>query len=210
VAELRRIVDGLNFRHAELLRRQAGVLTEENEATLLAPALCLYASETLGGNRDAAVVAAASLALLEAMAAAFEGLDGNVLSRDWGLPRALNAGDGFYVQAQRNLLRLRDHGLDDSHIYWATVLLDGAAWRIAEELYERVAPEGAPPAGRPVGHALMAPALAFAAMLADGDQAVVDAFAHDDSDDNLEAMVTGDDARQAVAAALRYIREVTR
>jgi hypothetical protein len=115
MAELRRFLDSQSHRHTELLRQQ----------------LATSGDNALGADRDLELVATTSIALLEATGAIVRGLSGGAaaeqpLARDWGLPRALNAADAFFAQAQRSLLRLKDSGVGEGKTTEATHLLDRA------------------------------------------------------------------------------------
>src|SRR5688500_8173346 len=95
-AALTRAIDSLAASHAVLLSHQV-----ETGASREPGLLCLLAADALGASGGIVEPAAVALSLLDAMATTFEGLDeeGAALSR-YGMPRSLNAGDGFYALAQ--------------------------------------------------------------------------------------------------------------
>ena len=134
---LTRAIDSLSTSHAVLLSHQV-----ETGASREAGLLCLFAADTLGAAQGTAEPAAVALSLLDAMAATFEGLDeeGAALSR-YGMPRSLNAGDGFYALAQSSLLHATVTG-DDNQRLAAIDLLDATCLAHAEEM--RLVASGAP------------------------------------------------------------------
>jgi hypothetical protein len=108
---LERAVDGLEGGYAALLRDQ--LRNTEVDATLYGPAVfCLGLGQLITGSEAKTLPPATALGLLEDMARVFVDLEARPasdLSAGWGMPRALNAGDGFYAAAQRVLLN--DTGL---------------------------------------------------------------------------------------------------
>jgi hypothetical protein len=113
-ADVERLLSGLEFSHAELLR----LAWSSADDSLAAPSLCLLAGEVIGGDSKPALPLAISLALLEASTRAFQdvALDDEALvsglQSEWGMPRLLNVGDAFFVLAQQSVLRLDEHSLD--------------------------------------------------------------------------------------------------
>jgi geranylgeranyl pyrophosphate synthase len=126
---LTRAIDSLSTSHAVLLSHQV-----ETGASREPGLLCLLAADALGAPQGAAEPAAVALLLLDAMAATFEGLDdeGAALSR-YGMPRALNAGDGFYALAHSALLHASDAG-DAAQRLAAIDLLDATCRAHAEDM----------------------------------------------------------------------------
>jgi hypothetical protein len=125
VAEgVRRLLDGLDFGHAEPLRQA----WQDANGSLAAPSLCLLTAEVVGGDPSPALPLATALALLEASVGVFrdlalddEGASGR-LQADWGMARVLNAGDAFFVLAQQSVLHL-----DASRALDAAVRFDAIA-----------------------------------------------------------------------------------
>jgi hypothetical protein len=99
---LDRALDGLTTSHAVLLRHQVEAEAPESHESAL---LCLLAADALGASLEAAAPAAVALAALGSMGRAFIDLDASeaALGR-WGMPRSLNAGDGFYALAHQALM----------------------------------------------------------------------------------------------------------
>ena len=99
-------VDELDFSHAALLQQQ--MTLPKAEANLLPALVCLRISERLAGDPHAAIAPATSLALLIETASVFATLDApedaSQLSRSWGLPRSLNAGDALFAMGHKVLL----------------------------------------------------------------------------------------------------------
>jgi hypothetical protein len=135
-AALTRAIDSLSTSHVVLLSHQV-----DSGASREPGLLCLLAADALGAPEGAAQPAAVALSLLAAMAATFEGLDeeGAALSR-YGMPRSLNAGDGFYALAQSALLHAVDAG-DAEHRLAVVNLLDATCRAQAEDM--RLAATGA-------------------------------------------------------------------
>jgi hypothetical protein len=136
-AALTRAIDSLSTSHAVLLSRQL-----EDGRSRDPGLVCLLAADALGAPAGAAEPAAVALTLLAAMNAAFAGLDeeGAPLSR-YGMPRSLNAGDGFFALAQSSLLHAADAG-DAAQRLRAIDLLDATCRANAEDL--RLQAENAP------------------------------------------------------------------
>lgn len=153
-AALTRAIDSLSTSHAVLLSHQV-----ETGASREPGLLCLLAADALGAPASTAEPAAVALSLLDAMAATFGGLDdeGAALAR-YGMPRSLNAGDGFYALAQSALLHTADNGEPGQRLA-AIDLLDATCRAHAEDL--RLAATGARPAST-----LRNAAIEFAAMAA--------------------------------------------
>jgi hypothetical protein len=111
VQALERAVDMLEGGYAALLRDQ--LRSTEVDTTLYGPAVfCLGLGHLITGSEEKTLPPAIALGLLEEMARVFVDLEGAAagsLVETWGMPRALNAGDGFFAAAQRVLLD--DQGL---------------------------------------------------------------------------------------------------
>ena len=96
--------------------------------------LCLLAADALGAQPGAAEPAAVALSLLDAMGVTFVELDAAdaPLGR-YGMPRSLNAGDGFYALAQSALLHAVDAGEPEQRLA-AIDLLDATCRAHAEDM----------------------------------------------------------------------------
>jgi hypothetical protein len=107
----------------------------EAGAEAMMPALfCLGLGPALGRGEEATLAPAISLALLAQMAHVFYDMDaGEGISVAWGMPRALNAGDAFYVLAQEQLLQ-GCAGLSPDIGVEALRTLDGASRVFSEAL----------------------------------------------------------------------------
>jgi hypothetical protein len=118
-----------------ILVRQHLSAQDEESATSMMPALfCLGLGRSLGGSEEATLAPTVSLALLAQMARVFCDLDaGTGISVAWGMPRALNAGDAFYVMAQKQLLQ-GCAGLSPEIGVEALRTLDGASRAFSEAL----------------------------------------------------------------------------
>lgn len=116
----------------------------------LRPLLCLLAAEAVGGDWQLALPAAAAVELLHNFTLIHDDIeDRSPLRRGrpsvwsvWGIPQAINAGDGLFVLARMALFRLRERGLGPETVLEAIGLLDGAILRICEGQYLDLAFEG--------------------------------------------------------------------
>jgi hypothetical protein len=134
VLALERAVDSLSDGSPAIMRQQ--LRETEVDATLYGPAVfCLGLGRLITGSEDKALPAATALGLLEDMARVFCDIEGPPPSRlvaSWGMPRTLNAGDGFFAAAQRVLLD--DQGLAASQRLRALEILSAAARLFSEAL----------------------------------------------------------------------------
>ncbi len=202
-AALSRTVDGVSLSHAALLKDALAAV--EADATAPQPALlCLLTAEALGARPGDALPAATALALLAAMGSVFESIARDQtegpLARS-GMPRTLNAGDGFFALAQTSLLALE--GTAERRLE-ATRLLDETARAYLEALNTRW--DEAPSDGSYA--ALLAGACALGALVAGGDDATRARLADFGRSFNGPALATAalsDDARGRLQAAGRYI-----
>jgi hypothetical protein len=148
-AELRRVVEDVSLTHGALLREELARLTDgklTSQESLLPSLLCLLTADALTGQPDEALPAATSLALLDLMADAFGQIsageaDQRSLTATWGMPRALNAGDAFFVLAQDALLSAQN--LDAERKLAAIALMEEASRSVSERLHARAAGEQA-------------------------------------------------------------------
>jgi hypothetical protein len=115
-------IAGLEYSHSQLLAQRIGALELHEEHEAFIPALlCAYSAIALGAPPDVSITAATALALVEGTALVVDDLviagsgadeDGRGLIGNWGVPRTLNAADGFFALAHDALVRLQDRGLD--------------------------------------------------------------------------------------------------
>ncbi|MGC8873894.1 MAG: polyprenyl synthetase family protein [Chloroflexia bacterium] len=116
----------------------------------LRPLLCLLATEAVGGTWQRALPAAAAVELLHNFTLIHDDIeDRSPLRRGrptvwsvWGIPQAINAGDGLFVLARMALFRLREQGFSPETVLQAIALLDGAILRICEGQYLDLSFEG--------------------------------------------------------------------
>jgi len=194
--------------HAVLLRQHSAALPESSRLPAL---LCLLTADALAGRAEQALPAAASLVLLAEMSRVFaaiggEGHAGGGLAATWGMPRALNAGDGFFVLAQSALLDA-DAGLDEEQRLRALSILDEAARAISEEQCQAAPSEVA-------GHrALFEAGASLGAVFAGADAATASRFAAfgralgEGAPDEAQIAGLGAKARERLALAARYVME---
>jgi len=116
----------------------------------LRPLLCLLAMEAAGGDWERALPAAAAVELVHNFSLVHDDIeDRSSLRRGrptlwslWGVPQALNAGDGLFTLGRAALLRLRGHGFPAETVLEAVSLLDRAILRLCEGQYLDLAFQG--------------------------------------------------------------------
>lgn len=107
------------------------------------PAICLLACEAAGGDWERAVPAAVALELTHNFTLIHDDIqDGDTERRGrptvwtlWGIPQAINAGDGLFVLARTALHRLHRHDFDPSTIQHVYRTYDEACRRLVEGQY---------------------------------------------------------------------------
>ncbi len=204
-AEMRSVVgdgDGLLYR---LIRYHLGWEEADGRpgpgagGKALRPALCLLAAEAAGGNLHACLPAAAAIELIHNFSLVHDDIEDGDRTRHgrrtvwdiWGVPQAINAGDGLWALAGRAFLRCVERGIPVDVTLRAYGLLNESCLTIIEGQAMDLAFEGrsfgagdtAPVdeheylemIARKTG-ALIAGALAVGAMLGSGDQATADGF----------------------------------
>jgi len=122
----------------------------QREGKRLRPLLCLLASEAAGGSWRKALPPAAAVELLHDFTLIHDDVEDNSPLRRgrpavwsvWGIPQAINAGDGLFVIARMALLRLRQHGLPAETILQAVEILDRAILVICQGQYLDLSFEG--------------------------------------------------------------------
>lgn len=103
-------------------------------------ALTLLACESVGGDINICLPAAAALEMVEKFAQIHDDVqDGNPQRNDrdavwwvWGPAQAINAGDGMHALGRLALLRLEDRGISDERILKIVRLVDAASLRACE------------------------------------------------------------------------------
>jgi geranylgeranyl diphosphate synthase type I len=114
---------------------------------MIRPTLCLLACETFGGDVEGAVPAAAAIELLHNFTLIHDDIeDGSeerhgrpTVWRVWGVPQAINAGDGMFSLARYVMYRLREEGIDAETVLSAARLFDAACLRLCEGQYRDIA-----------------------------------------------------------------------
>jgi geranylgeranyl diphosphate synthase type I len=109
----------------------------------LRPALCLLVCEASGGDYESALPAAAALELVHNFSLVHDDVeDGSPKRRGrptlwslWGMPQAVNTGDGLLALAHLALLRLPERGVDSRVAVEAIAILDEASLRLCEGQY---------------------------------------------------------------------------
>ena len=109
----------------------------------LRPLLCLLSCQALGGDLEQALPAAASLELIHNFSLVHDDIqDGSHTRRGrravwdiWGMPQAINVGDGLFVLARLALHRLGDRGVLPARQQAATLALDQACLALCEGQY---------------------------------------------------------------------------
>lgn len=146
VEAMRAALDRPGVRHIGLMRYHLGWQDAEGRETapaggkMIRPALCLLSCEAVGGDAARAMPAAAALELLHNFTLIHDDIEDvsdmrrgrETLWRVAGLPKALNAGDGMFVLAQRELLGLADAGVPAERVLDAARVLDDACVALCE------------------------------------------------------------------------------
>jgi len=106
----------------------------------LRPALCLLACRAAGGDPHWALPAGTAVELVHCFSLVHDDIEDHSSQRRgrpamwsvWGVPQALNAGDGLFVLARLSLHRLDDRGVPAARRQAATVALDQACLALCE------------------------------------------------------------------------------
>ena len=120
------------------------------EGKRLRPLLCLLGCEATGARWERALPAAAAVELVHNFTLVHDDIeDSSPLRRGrpaawklWGVPQAINAGDGLLIVARMALFRLRQRGLPPEVVLQAVEVLDQAILRICEGQYLDLSFEG--------------------------------------------------------------------
>jgi geranylgeranyl diphosphate synthase, type I len=110
---------------------------------LLRPLLCVASCEAVGGDVEAAFPLAAAVELLHNFSLIHDDIEDagsqrhgrDTVWRVWGIPQAVNAGDGMFALAHVELDRLSEMRVDARRALAATRLLDDASLRLCEGQY---------------------------------------------------------------------------
>ena len=159
----------------------------------LRPLLLMLAFEALGGEGPRALPAAAAVELLHNFTLIHDDIEDHDPTRRhrptvwsvWGVPQAINAGDGMYAASRLAVQRLRDRGVQAERILDFTQALDAACVRVCEGQFLDIAFETRTDVTveayrAMVGHktgALMSAAAQGAAILATDDRGTREALA---------------------------------
>jgi geranylgeranyl diphosphate synthase type I len=116
---------------------------EARHGKLLRPLLCLASCGAVGGDAEAALPLAAAVELLHNFSLIHDDIEDrspqrharDAVWRVWGIPQAVNAGDGMFALAHVALSRLSETGVDAQRVLAATRLLDTASLRLCEGQY---------------------------------------------------------------------------
>lgn len=116
----------------------------------LRPLLCLLACQVVSGRWRPALPAAAAVELLHNFTLIHDDIEDHsplrrgrpAVWRLWGIPQAINVGDGLFVLARMALLRLRGQLSSPEVILQAVEVLDRAVRRICEGQYLDLSFEG--------------------------------------------------------------------
>lgn len=121
----------------------AGAPVDAPAGKMLRPAFCLLACEAIGGDAARAMPAAVAIELLHNFTLIHDDIEDHsdtrhglpALWRVVGIEQAINAGDGLFVIARREMLRLRDAGVPDARVLDAIRILDDACVELCEGQY---------------------------------------------------------------------------
>ncbi|MBI4301336.1 MAG: polyprenyl synthetase family protein [Chloroflexi bacterium] len=115
----------------------------------LRPTFCLLACEAAGGHHSIALPAAAAVELIHNFSLIHDDIEDSSPERRyrptvwwlWGIPQAINAGDGMHVLARRALWRLKDRRTNQAKMLAAARILDEACLKLCEGQYLDIAYE---------------------------------------------------------------------
>jgi len=110
---------------------------------LLRPSLCLLSCESVGGDWQVALAAAAAVELVHNFSLIHDDIEDEgrerrgraTVWRVWGQPQAINTGDAMHTLARLALLRLEGKGVASQKILSAVRLLDETCLRLCEGQY---------------------------------------------------------------------------
>lgn len=150
-ASINDTIAGLEFSHSQLLGQRVSPLSGlEADQAFLPALLCALTAEALGAPSEAGLAAATALALVEGSAYVVDDLviagsgsdePPRSLIGSWGVPRTLNAADGFFALAHDGLMGLHDQGFDAAGVLGLADELNEGCRAWAEESDARFAAE---------------------------------------------------------------------
>ena len=119
------------------------VPTKDGAGKRLRPILCLLTCQATGGDPGQALPAAAAIELVHNFSLVHDDIeDKSPLRRRrttvwkvWGVPQAINAGDGLSVLAHLVMQRLTDRGMPPQRVLTALEVLDEACLALTEGQY---------------------------------------------------------------------------
>ena len=117
--------------------------TEARRGKGIRPLLCLLACEAAGGDWERALPAAAAIELTHNFTLIHDDIeDGDeerrgrpTVWRLWGVPQAINAGDGLFVLARQALHRLVERGVEPRTVVQVLAWYDAACQALCEGQY---------------------------------------------------------------------------
>jgi geranylgeranyl diphosphate synthase type I len=197
-AEMRQALAGRGLAHYGLMRYHLGWEDRDGRShqwfrgKMLRPLLCLATCEAVGGDREHALPAAAALELLHNFSLIHDDIEDGSPQRHgrdtvwqvWGIPQAVNAGDGMFALANVTLHRLSEVGLAAQQVMAVARLLGEASLHLCEGQYRDLSYEQRLDVGcddylEMVGGktaALMAASAASGALIGDAPDTVVSLF----------------------------------
>ena len=119
------------------------VATRGSGGKRLRPILCLLTCQATGGDPDQALPAAAAIELVHNFSLVHDDIeDKSPLRRGrptvwkvWGVPQAINAGDGLFAMAHLAMQRLADRGVPHQRVLTALAIFDEACLALTEGQY---------------------------------------------------------------------------
>lgn len=148
-AEMRRALQGRGLVHYGLMRYHLGWEDRQGNpeqwfhGKMLRPLLCLLSCEAVGGKAESALPAAAALEFLHNFSLIHDDIEDcsperhgrETVWKIWGVPLAVNAGDGMFALAHVTLGRLAETGLPAEKALEIRRLLDAASLQLCEGQY---------------------------------------------------------------------------
>ena len=118
----------------------AGRPVNEGSGKALRPVLCLMTCEALCGRAEPALPAAAAIEILHNFSLVHDDIQDQDQTRRgrptawtlWGVPQAINAGDGLWAVSTRTLVRSVEAGADPATAVRATAMLNDASLTMIE------------------------------------------------------------------------------